>query len=255
MDEQRTWWETLFQIHEYATYPELARNITSSEVDFLESVLGLQPTMTILDLACGNGRHLLELARRGYRAEGVELATPIVAHVAEQIQAEQLSARIIQRDMRDLAGLGPYDVVLVLNSSLGFFSDAEHQTLLRSIHTILAPHGTLLLQCLNPYQISSYMLTYRRGWHAVGPGYVLRDSHFNPLSGSIETAYRYIEPDGGETTHPGERIRLYTYLEWLGMLRSAGFQPSAVFGDAIVPCVPFDESSQWQIIKSVKGEG
>ncbi len=255
MDEQRTWWETLFQLDEYATYPELAATITSGEVDFLESALNLQPTMTILDLACGNGRHLLELARRGYRAEGVELAAPVVAHVAERIAAEQLSARIVQRDMRDLAGLGPYDVVLVMNSSLGFFSDAEHQTLLRSIRSILAPRGVLLLQCLNPYQISGYMQTYRSGWHVVGPGYVLRNSHFNPLTGSIETAYRYIEPGGGETAHPGERIRLYTYLEWIAMLRSAGFQPSAVFGDAVVPCVPFDETSHWQVIQSVRGEG
>lgn len=252
MDEQRTWWETLFQIHEYASYPELGQSITRAEVDFLEATLNLQPTMTILDLACGNGRHLLELARRGYRVEGVELAAPVVAYVAEQIQAEQLSARIIQRDMRDLEGLGPYDVVLVMNSSLGFFSDTEQQTLLSAIQAILVPQGTLLLQCINPYQISTYMQTYRRGWHAVGPGYVLRESQFNPLSGSIETAYRYIEPEAGETTHPGERIRLYTYLEWLAMLRAAGLQPSAVFGDALLPIVPFDESSQWQILQSKK---
>ena len=252
MDEQRMWWEELFQIHEYATYPELAERLTHSEVDFLESILPLSPAMTILDLACGNGRHLLELARRGYRVEGVELALPVADHVAAQIVREQLNARIWQRDMRDLAGLGPYDLVLVMNSSIGFWSDEEHQTLLRSIHAILAPHGTLLIQAINPYQINAYMQQYRRGWHAVGPGYVLRESQFNPHSGCIETAYRYIEPDGGAITHPGERIRLYTYREWLAMLQAAGLRPCAVFGDATLPVVPFAEGSQWQIIQSKK---
>lgn len=252
MDEQRTWWEELFQIDEYATYPELAARLTTSEVDFLESILPLSPHMTILDLACGNGRHLLELARRGYRVEGVELAKPVFEHVAAQIVREQLNARIWQRDMRDLADLGPYDVVLVMNSSIGFFADAEHQAMLRSIQEILAPHGTLLIQTINPYQIGTYMQHYRRGWHAVGPGFVLRESQFNPQNGCIETAYRYIEPDGGAITHPGEQIRLYTYREWIAMLHAAGLRPCAVFGDATLPVVPFAETSQWQVIQSRK---
>lgn len=255
MDAHRMWWEELFQVHEFATYPELAESITRTEVDFLEAILQLTPEMTILDLACGNGRHLLELARRGYRVEGVELSQPVAAHVAAEIERQRLPARIIERDMRDLAGLGPFDVVLVMNSSLGFFSDQEHQELLIAIADVLAPHGSLLLQCINPYQIGAYMQNYRRGWHAVGPGYVLRESQFNPQSGSIETAYRYVEPNGGEVAHPGERIRLYTYREWLTLLQLAGLRPSAVFGDATLPAVPFDETSQWQIIKSVKGDG
>lgn len=248
MDEHRMWWETLFQIHEYAMFPDVAQRLTEREVDFLAAVLNLTPSMTILDVACGNGRHVLELARRGYRADGVELATPIVEAVNAKISELQYPARIFERDMRDLADLGSYDVILIMNSSLGFFSDAEHQTMLNDLRNLLAPNGRIVLQCINPYAITNYMQHYQRGWHAVEEGYVLRDSAFNPLTGCIETNYRYIEPATGETVHPGERIRLYTFLEWRTMLQRAGFEVAAVFGDAILPVVPFEASSQWQVI-------
>ncbi len=248
MDEQRAWWESLFQIHEYATYADSAQAITNAEVDFLEAVLMLDADQSILDLACGNGRHILELARRGYRAEGIELAPAVVEHVQAQIDAEDSTARIIQQDMRHLDAPGAYDVILVMNSSLGFWSDADHQQMLQSIATALSPGGRLVLQCINPYQIATYMRTFQRGWHRVGPGYVLRDSTFNPHLGRLETSYRYIEPDGGEAEHPGEHIRLYTYPEWSAMLQRAGLQPLAVFGDAVLPVVPFDFSSQWQVL-------
>lgn len=252
MDEERAWWEELFQIHEFATYPELAASLTEREADFLEQAVPLRPDMTILDLACGGGRHLLALAERGYRVEGVELAAPVARQLADTIAQRQLSSRVLQRDMRDLDGLGPYDVALIMNSSFGFFSDSEHIALLQSVADVLAPQGKLLLQCINPYQISRYMQDYRRGWHAVGPGYVLRESQFVPQSGTIETQYRYVEPEGGSIQHPGERIRLYTYPELLTMLRIAGLTPVAAFGDASLPVMPFGEDSQWQIIVARK---
>lgn len=248
MDDLHQWWEALFQIQEYATYATFAATLTRTEVDFLEQALHLDTHSTILDLACGGGRHLLELARRGYHVEGIELAMPVVEHVAQQIAAEQVNARILHRDMRDLAGLGPYDVAFIMNSSFGFWSDDEHQQLLHSIADVLVPGGLLLLQCINPYQIAAYMQNYRRGWHVVGAGYVLRESQFRPQQGCIHTVYRYLEPGGRVIEHPGERIRLYTYLELTTMLRRAGLQPISVFGDAVLPAMPFDEASQWQVV-------
>ena len=43
---------------------------TAEEVDFVVEALGLKGVERVLDLACGFGRHSLELARRGYRVVG-----------------------------------------------------------------------------------------------------------------------------------------------------------------------------------------
>ena len=39
---------------------------TAGECDFLEHALGLKAGARVLDVPCGNGRHSLELALRGY---------------------------------------------------------------------------------------------------------------------------------------------------------------------------------------------
>lgn len=46
---------------------------TTREVDFIISKLSLQGNERILDLACGFGRHSLELARRGFDVTGVDI--------------------------------------------------------------------------------------------------------------------------------------------------------------------------------------
>jgi len=48
---------------EFSEYISLDR--TKKEADFLEKALTLKRGDKILDLACGSGRHTLELAKRG----------------------------------------------------------------------------------------------------------------------------------------------------------------------------------------------
>jgi 2-polyprenyl-3-methyl-5-hydroxy-6-metoxy-1,4-benzoquinol methylase len=46
---------------------------TPNQVNFIEEVLELKGNERILDLACGFGRHGLELARRGYSIVGYDI--------------------------------------------------------------------------------------------------------------------------------------------------------------------------------------
>ncbi|MBC8076004.1 MAG: class I SAM-dependent methyltransferase, partial [Chloroflexales bacterium] len=75
----RDWWEELFQVVEFQQYQAYADDLTRREADFIERALGLTGVETLFDVACGGGRHVLELARRGYTAEGIDAAAPVVA--------------------------------------------------------------------------------------------------------------------------------------------------------------------------------
>ena len=46
---------------------------SAREVDFILDLCDLKPGARILDLACGFGRHALELAGRGYAVVGVDI--------------------------------------------------------------------------------------------------------------------------------------------------------------------------------------
>lgn len=246
-------WEVLFQIYEFEQYRTYAAALTRSEVDFIEQALGLREDAAVLDVACGSGRHALELARRGYAVEGVDANPALVAYANRCAYEDATRARFVQRDMRELAYQRQFDAVLVMNSSLGFFTDAENRATLGRLANALIDGGKLLLQCLNPYQIDRYLQGFRSGWHTIASGYLLRAARFEPRTATLHIDYRYVAPQHGvDAQHPGDRIRLYGYPELAAMLRAVKLRPIAVFGDAVVPVVPFEEGSQWQVVVASK---
>jgi 2-polyprenyl-3-methyl-5-hydroxy-6-metoxy-1,4-benzoquinol methylase len=246
-------WEVLFQIYEFEQFHSYAEALTHSEVDFVEQALGLREDAAVLDVACGGGRHALELARRGYAVEGVDASAALVVYATRCADAAALRARFVQGDMRALAYERQFDAVLVMNSSLGFFEDAENRATLGRLSHALIDGGKLLLQCLNPYQIDRYLQSFRSGWHAIAGGYLLREARFEPRTATLQIDYRYLLPERGvEARYPGDRIRLYGYPELVAMLEAAELRPLAVFGDAVIPAVPFEEQSQWQVIVAGK---
>lgn len=249
----RDWWEELFQVHEFAHYRDYAENLTRGEVDFLAQALGLRGVETILDLACGGGRHSLELARRGFTVVGLDAVAPVLADARRRAAEEGLSVEFVQGDMRALSYEARFDTVLVMNSSLGFFDDATNAAVLAGAARALAPGGKLLLQLINPYQIERYLRDFRSGWYQIGAGYVLREASFEPRSATLAISYRYLDPSQGlDVAHPGDQIRLYGFPELAAMLAAAGLRPLSVFGDAVLPPVPFGEESLWQVVVAVR---
>jgi SAM-dependent methyltransferase len=255
MPEQasREWWEELFQVYEFAHYRQYADELTRREVDFLINALGLQGVETILDLACGNGRHSLMLAERGWTVVGLDAAESVISHARTAAIERGLNIEFVTGDMRSLPYHERFDAVLLMNSSLGFFDDETNQAVLNGIAHTLVPGGKLLLQCLNPYQIGRYLHDFRSGWYPIGSGFVLREARFDPRRAVLEIDYRYVDVSRGiDVTHPGDQIRLYGFPELTAMLRTAGLRPLSVFGDTSLPPVPFDETSIWQVVIAIR---
>lgn len=81
------WWQTLFNSLYLKTDADLLDDmeLTRKEVDLIVSILGLVPEEKILDLCCGQGRHVLELARRGFsNVDGYMIGPSISSEKLEQ---------------------------------------------------------------------------------------------------------------------------------------------------------------------------
>lgn len=63
------WWKKIFNEYYLVTDGDVVCNqeLTKYEVNLIVKLLDLDKTDAVLDLCCGNGRHSIELARRGYR--------------------------------------------------------------------------------------------------------------------------------------------------------------------------------------------
>lgn len=83
---------------------------TREEADFLEKTLELAPGARLLDVPCGNGRHSVELASRGYRPTGVDIAAEFVRE-AQARAASGLQVEFLLGDMRHLPWQSEFDGV------------------------------------------------------------------------------------------------------------------------------------------------
>ncbi len=122
------WWRGIFNRLYLKTDVDVVDDprITEREIDRIARILHLQPDEKILDLCCGQGRHTLELARRGYNAEGLDQSHYLIQRARSTAKKERLPVRFREGDARRLPyRTDTYDVVLVLGNSFGYFDSVE----------------------------------------------------------------------------------------------------------------------------------
>ena len=149
-------WRRFFATAAATSDQEPFTRATAQEVEFLRSVLDLQPGTRLLDVGCGTGRHAVPLAGAGIEVTGVDLSPDMLQRAAARAAGAGTEVTLIEADARDLPGaLVGFDAAICLCE--GAFclvaDDAEpidhDRSILRSIHRALRPGGRLVLTALN----------------------------------------------------------------------------------------------------------
>ncbi len=124
---------------------------TEAEVNRALTMLRPEGGERILDLACGTGRHSLELVRRGFSVVGSEISPELVVMANEEAAAQGLEATFIEGDLRELDFEEEFDIVLNLNDgAVGYFeTDEENHRTFEVISRALKPGGRNLIQVPN----------------------------------------------------------------------------------------------------------
>jgi SAM-dependent methyltransferase len=117
---------------------------TRAEVDFLEKALGKKKRL--LDLPCGNGRHSLELAKRGCQVTGVDLSAEFIQEATTAAKAAGARARFIQGDVRRLRWHSEFDGALCMGNSFGYFEYVDMVGFVRGVSRALKPGGHFVIQ-------------------------------------------------------------------------------------------------------------
>jgi len=148
LSDKSCWFENWFD-SEY--YHLLYNNRDFSEAELfirnLVSFLNLRPEETILDLACGKGRHSIFLNSLGYSVVGVDLSENSIRQ-ASAFENDRLQFKT--GDMREPQGNKEFDLVVNLFTSFGYFeSEEENIRTLEAIRTALKPGGRLVIDFMN----------------------------------------------------------------------------------------------------------
>jgi SAM-dependent methyltransferase len=110
---------------------------------YLEPVNGA----TMLDVACGKGRHSKALADMGFDVTGIDLSQTSIA-AAKLDETESL--HFYEHDMRLPFWINYFDFAFNFFTSFGYFrTEREHNNALRTIAQSLRKNGLLVIDYLN----------------------------------------------------------------------------------------------------------
>lgn len=80
------WFRQTFDDSYLLLYSHRGRAEACQQVDFAMQVLELRPGDTVLDLACGAGRHAAEFTRRGIRTVALDLSPHLLRFAQTALQ-------------------------------------------------------------------------------------------------------------------------------------------------------------------------
>lgn len=207
-------------------------------IDALFTRLNPPKNATVLDLACGRGRHAIYINQKGYRVTGVDLSEESIEY-AKMHENSKLRFRV--KDMRENLGNEDFDLIFNLFTSFGYFENPEEDQLaMNQIARALKPNGTLVIDFMNAQRVAENLVPTE---HVSA----------NDISFAIN---RFVDDDqivkdiqftaDGRAWHFQERVRKLTLLDFETLLKNANLVLKACYGS--LDLQPFDAHTSDRLI-------
>jgi len=205
----------------------LTEERTEKEIRFLIDELGLEKTISILDVGCGFGRHSIKLAEKGHYVTGIDRMDGFLRAARKRAEYQGLKINFIQKDMRGMVFNEEFDRALLLFTGFGYFSDDQNLEVLKNISKSLVPGGLFCFDTFNRDAFLKDFLPYHV--QEIRNDLMIDRNTFDPKTGRLIDK-RIIIRDGKRKNVPFS-IRLYDYNEIERLLDQGGMKIDRIYGD------------------------
>ena len=214
-----TWFDTPYY---HILYKDRGFDEAEMFMKNLVSFLDLPENSSILDLACGKGRHSVFLNKLGYQVTGVDLSKNSI-DLAKQYENQRLHFKV--HDM-SLPLDGKFDAVFNLFTSFGYFEqEKDNLNTIKAIKKQIKKNGVgvidfmnakKVLKNLNPSEtktVKGIDFELTRFYH---DGYILKNIQFE---------------DNGDQHNYTEKVRALTLEDFRSYFMEAGISLKRTFGN------------------------
>lgn len=222
--DRKEWFASWFNTEYYhILYKNRDKEEAARFIGKLCKHLEIEEGTSVLDLACGMGRHSVTLHKLGYQVVGADLSENSIKR-AKRVSPDGIE--FIVHDMREVIPNRKFEVVFNLFTSFGYFDDAsENEKVLKSVHKMLHPEGKLVIDFLNARKVEC----------SLEPETVISrsgiDFHITKRCTKSHIFKEIRFEDKGKPYHFEERVQALKLEDFQSLLESNGFEILSTFGD------------------------
>ena len=192
-------------------------------IDNLIKYLKPNANSSMLDLACGKGRHSKYLNTKGYDVTGVDLSSN---SIIEAKKFESDSLHFYEHDMRNVLSSNYFDFVFSFFTSMGYFENQKDDNRqFNAMSIALKPGGSLIVDFLNTEK-SKTKLIRNRTIEKEGIVFNIESYFENGFFNKITEVN-----DGDKTYKSHEKVRGFLLKDFEELLSQQGLVIKNVFGD------------------------
>jgi SAM-dependent methyltransferase len=202
---------------------------TEADISFLESELGLKAGGSVLDIACGEGRHALPLARQGCRVTGIDASPESLVRARGRSEQEGLPAEWLERDMCDLPLEQSFDAAYCFGNSFGYLSRQRVRKLLAGVYGALRAGGRFAIDTGMTAESILPTLPPNR-WYRIDDIIMLSEYAYDTRASRLDITYTFIR-NGVVDSRPSSSY-VFTLAELIGLFEEAGLRVIGLYSSA-----------------------
>ncbi len=226
MESNQPWFKDWFNSPYYhQLYFNRDEEEAAAFIDKLIEHLQAPAGSSMLDVACGKGRHSIHLAEKGFDVTGIDLSEESIDEALKH-QSEKL--HFYRHDMRLPFWINYFDYAFNFFTSFGYFNTRrEHDNAIRTIAQSIKSKGCFVLDYLNTHYAEDH-LVHQFDKEIDGVNYFitkwLDETHF----------YKKIQVEDDALQEPliyTEKVAKFSLGDFTEMFAYQGLQIQEVFGD------------------------
>jgi SAM-dependent methyltransferase len=231
------WFEKWFNTQDYLDlYKHRDARDAKKIVTLILKNLKLPKGSKVLDLACGNGRHSVLFAQKGFDVTGLDLSPLLINQAKSKLNTDykkyKKHMRFVMGDMRNIPYNHEFDLIVNLFSSFGYFDkDSDNIKVIKSISAALKKGGYFFFDFLNANYLRKHLVPFdvKSGNHnmiiqvrEITAGFVKKDIVI--IKNSKNLKYPQIH-------NFYEKIKLYSLQDFRSFFRKNGLKILKTFGN------------------------
>ena len=220
---------------------------TQSEADFLVKTLECASGSRLLDVPCGNGRHSLELAKRGYQITGLDISEEFIEEARASSSAIGSQIEWVLGDMRHVEVEATFDGAFCVGNSFGYFEYSAMEAFLNGVSRSLKSGARFVVG--TGIAAESILLNLKeRTWYQVEDILFAIENRYQVEESCLDTNHMFVRDGKVETRQSKHWV--YTVGEIRRMLERTGLAVLSLYGS--LDCQPFNLGSHQLFVVAQK---